>query len=158
MKKIFKILLKCMNVVCIIFLMLVLIIYGFRLAGIEPYIVVSGSMEPEIHVGSVCFVDTNYIYQDIQENDIIAYRSEQGHLVTHRVIGVTKQGLETKGDNNVLSDGITTTVQNFVGKTVFSIPRCGYVFQKLQTAQGKLLCVTWGICMLLLNRLMDMET
>lgn len=157
MRKILKNGLKCVNVGCILFLIALLMIHGFKCMGIVPYIVVSGSMEPEIHVGSVCFVDTNYAYDKIHENDIIAYQSEQGHLVTHRVIKIHDNGMETKGDNNVLSDGITTTYENFVGKTLLSIPQMGYFFRKLQTIQGKILCVTWGICILLLNRLSDMK-
>lgn len=157
MKKLFQISLKCANIVCIAFFAVLLIVHIFRLLGFVPYIVVSGSMEPKIHVGSLCIVNTKYKYDDIIEGDIIAYESVNGRLVTHRVIGIEESGFETKGDNNVLSDGITTTIKNFVGKTIFSVPKFGYLFQYIQSAHGKIACITWAVSIFLLNRLEDMK-
>ncbi len=95
------------------------------LVGIRCYIVMSGSMEPAIPTGSVCFVNTCVKYEDIQEGDVIAF-FHGGGMVTHRVLSVTDEGLETKGDANGRSDGITTGPENFHGKTIFHIPYVGY--------------------------------
>ena len=104
--------------------------------GIKTYIVRSGSMEPEIRTGSLCFVDTKVDYSEIKEYDIIAF--ERGKLlVTHRVVQVLKDGLVTKGDNNDLDDGITTTEKNYVGKSVFSIPLLGYAISWVQTRAAR---------------------
>ena len=84
------------------------------LAGIRPYVVLSGSMEPVIRTGSLCFVYRRADYEDICTGDIIAFHVQGGNLVTHRVIAVTEEGLETKGDANELSDGITTTERKSV--------------------------------------------
>lgn len=100
--------------------------------GIKPYITMSGSMEPEIHTGSVCFVDTKATYTEIQVGEVIAFEASTGGLVTHRVIAITNEGMETKGDSNDVTDGVSTTPANFRGKTLFSIPYVGYVIKALQ--------------------------
>ena len=51
----------------------------------NPYVVVSGSMEPALPVGSVCIVDCQQRSPD--EGDIISYKAGEG-IVTHRVIDV----------------------------------------------------------------------
>ena len=98
--------------------------------GYEPRVVMSGSMEPAIKTGSICWINKNAAYEDIKEGDIIAFAIEsdgESVLVTHRAISITDEGVETKGDNNDESDGITTTKDTFVGENVFAIPYIGYV-------------------------------
>ena len=114
-------------VICLAAVAAILLLLGFR-----PYIVLSGSMEPQIHVGSICLVNTEAGYDDIHVGDIIAYEAGNGALVTHRVITITAQGMETKGDANEVSDGITTTEENFHGKTVGSIPGIGYMVKSVK--------------------------
>ena len=125
--------------VCILFVLWVL--------GIEPKIVASGSMEPKIKVGSLCFVNTRTDYDKIEKGDIIAYYSKDGTQVTHRVTEKTLNGLVTKGDANHVNDGIAVTPENYIGKTTLSIPYLGYVFAFLQTMTGKLVVIG---CVLLL--------
>lgn len=98
--------------------------------GYEPRIVMSGSMEPTIKTGSICWINKNAAYEDIKEGDIIAFGIESDGetvLVTHRAINITEEGIETKGDNNDDSDGVTTTKDNFVGQNILAIPYIGYV-------------------------------
>ena len=57
-------------------------------------------------------------------------------MVTHRVISILEEGIETKGDSNEISDGISTTEENFCGKTLFSIPYIGYILSYLQQSQN----------------------
>lgn len=111
------------------------------LVGIRPYITMSGSMEPEIQTGSICFVNTRASFYDVEQNDIIAFETSSGTLVTHRVIGAEENGmiLVTKGDNNDVEDGPTTTVENFRGKTLFSIPYVGYLFSTFQKTQYQIM-------------------
>lgn len=94
--------------------------------GIRCYIVTSGSMEPAIPTGSICLVDVRADYEKIQTGDVIVFLRGRG-LVTHRVVEVTAEGLETKGDANERSDGITTGPENFRGKTIGYVPYVGYV-------------------------------
>jgi len=105
-----------------------LLLYALK---IKPYIVQSGSMEPNIHVGSICFINEKVPYEDIKVNDIVAFKSN-GLKVTHRAIAITEAGIETKGDANESSDGISTTKENYMGKNMFSIPKLGFVVNNIQ--------------------------
>lgn len=132
MKKINNFLAWAVDVIFYPFLTIVLVSIILFFCGVRPYITMSGSMEPEIRTGSICFVNTKAKYSDIGEGDIIAYQTSNGGLVTHRVISIADKGMETKGDANDVSDGITTTAANFHGKTLFSIPCVGYIMRFLQ--------------------------
>lgn len=105
--------------------------------GINPFIVLSGSMEPAIQTGSICFVDTRATYDNIKAGDIIAFKAGRVTLVTHRISVVTDAGLVTKRDANKVSDGLSATEDNFVGRTLFSIPYAGYCSKALQSSSGK---------------------
>lgn len=132
MKKINKFFNCAFDIVFYPFLAIVLAAIILFFCGVRPYITMSGSMEPDIRTGSICFVNTKTAYSEITEGDVIAYQTSNGGLVTHRVIAVSEEGMETKGDANEVSDGITTTAANFHGKTLFSIPFVGYVLKFLQ--------------------------
>lgn len=124
----FRIFDAAVYVICIC---IIIALIGF-LFGITPYITMSGSMEPAVKTGSLCFVNMNANYENVKEGDIIAFSTGLNDLVTHRVIKVTEEGFETKGDNNDVSDGISTTPETFKGKTLFSIPYIGYILKYLQ--------------------------
>lgn len=133
-----------------------LLFFILQIRGIQIYTVVSGSMEPEIHVGSVCFIDTEVPYEQIQEGDVIAY-SKGELLVTHRVTGVSEQGLETKGDANAHSDGISTTKRNYRGRNIGAIPYLGYAMMFLQTERGKIIILTGLAAFVILTALTDQK-
>lgn len=136
MKKFFSVL---SNILTIILLVFVVAFIGLYVMGIKPYIVLSGSMEPTIHTGSICLINQKATYEDVMTNDVIAFKSASNQLVTHRVIQITDEGFETKGDNNDVSDGISTTKDNFVGLNVLTIPYLGYVSKFLQTRHGQII-------------------
>jgi len=96
-------------------------------------------MEPKIQTGSLCFVDTNVCYEEIKEGDIVAFQTFTGSMVTHRVVSVTENGLETKGDANKVSDGVSVTQDNFHGKTIFSIPYIGYILSSMKQIYKKII-------------------
>lgn len=106
------------------------------IAGIRPYAVVSGSMEPEIKVGSVCVVNLHASYSKIKKGDIIAFKVGENVLVTHRAISITEDGIITKGDANNAEDTAPVNKKNFVGKTMFSIPLIGYIITFVHTRHG----------------------
>lgn len=130
-----KILKHFSNALLYAFAGITLILLVLSLSGIKPYITVSGSMEPNIMTGSVCFVNTNAKYENVEMNDIIAFNAGNT-LVTHRVVNFTSGGLQTKGDNNEEPDTIITTNSNFVGKTLCSIPVVGYIVMFFKTPIG----------------------
>lgn len=116
--------------------------------GIKPYIVLSGSMEPVIWTGSLVFVDEKYNYDDVKVGDVIAFKSGDVS-VTHRVLNINENGeIETKGDNNDVSDGFSVSKDNFKGLSKFWIPKLGYMVNFLQSRRGTILGIT-GILSLL---------
>ena len=137
--KIIKGIINVLTTLIIIIGGLFLILYS---CGIVPYVVLSGSMEPTIETGSVCFINKHADYDSIKEDDIIAFQMKNGTLVTHRVVEVTDSGLTTKGDNNEDIDGSTITKSEFVGKNLFWIPKVGYVVKAFHTTKGKIILIT----------------
>ena len=121
-----------------------LILYA---CGIVPYVVLSGSMEPTIETGSICFINKHADIKNIKEKDIIAFKLNNGTLVTHRAVEITDTGIVTKGDNNKNIDGDNVVEENFVGKNIFWIPKVGYVVKKLQSPKGVVILIT---CVVLL--------
>ena len=117
--------------------------------------VVSGSMEPTIETGSLSFVNKHAKYENIKVNDVIAYEATTGDKVTHRVVSITDEGIETKGDRNSTTDGISTTKSNYIGKNIFSIPKIGYCVKLMQTPVGKTITITIIIILLISSFLMD---
>lgn len=111
----------------------------------------SGSMEPLIKTGSVSFINTKIPYENITEGDVIAFQAPNDIMVTHRVISITEDGLETKGDNNDVSDGISTTSDNYVGQNIFSIPYAGYGVKFIESGRGKIIVITLAIIILMIG-------
>lgn len=146
-----KVVNKILNVVGAIFISCFLVLVVFCFVGVRPYIVLSGSMEPTIQTGSLAFVNSKASFDEVRKGDIVAFQIDTGATVTHRVISVTDQGIETKGDNNDVSDGITTTKDNFKGENMFSIPCLGYAFSFVQSKRGMILSITGVIFFILLE-------
>jgi signal peptidase len=130
----------------VVALLLMFSLVQSKLAGREPaiagckiYIVMSGSMEPAIKVGSMVAVRP-LEPEEVQPGDIITFRSERGSTVaTHRVSRVdTENGLlfYTKGDANDIEDPSPVDPRNLVGKVVLTVPHLGYMFAYARTPQG----------------------
>jgi len=117
--------------------------------GIVPYVVLSGSMEPTIETGSLCFINKHVKYDDIKVGDVVAYTASTTANVTHRVVNITDEGFETKGDRNDTTDGISVNKDNYIGKNVFSIPKIGFAVRTLQTARGRIIIITLVIVVLI---------
>ncbi len=156
----YKVLNKCIefgvNGLFLICILLFITINTVQFFGINLYIVRSGSMEPEILTGSLCMINMKYPYEKIQCSDVIAFESGNT-LVLHRVIQRTDEGLITKGDNNQVDDGKTTTEENYVGKNVGVIPYLGYFVSWIQTYRGKLMFAVVLMFIMILEILMKEE-
>ncbi|MCQ4635336.1 signal peptidase I [Anaerovorax odorimutans] len=116
---------------------IVLALGGMRLFGnMSPYIVLSGSMEPVVPAGSLCFVDKKST--EIEVGDIVAF--SKGRLpVAHRIIAEKDGVYRTKGDNNLTADTAPVKKAEIIGKTIFSIPKAGYAAAFLKSARGMVL-------------------
>ena len=72
-------------------MLLVVLLIGVRLFGIEPHIVLSGSMEPEIMTGSLVYVKrvTPEEAQNLKVGDTVTYLTDsKGTKVTHKIYEV----------------------------------------------------------------------
>lgn len=141
-----KIVKNIINVLTTLIIVVGVVFIGLYLCGITPYVVLSGSMEPTIKTGSLCFINKHSKYEKIKEKDIIAFKMDKT-LVTHRVDEINDEGFITKGDNNDIQDGSLVTKDNFVGKNIFWIPKVGYGVKLVQSTKGKII---FGTCIVLL--------
>lgn len=91
--------------------------------------VISGSMEPTIHVGDLIIINKNE--ETYNENDIVTFYDQEGSFVTHRIISINKEEMITKGDNNNSEDKPLPTA-NIVGKYVTRIPLVGRVLSSIK--------------------------
>lgn len=79
------------TVALVLFIVFVILLVGVRVFGIEPHIVLSGSMEPEILTGSMVYVDklTPEEAASLQPGDVVTYQVDQrGTKVTHKIYNV----------------------------------------------------------------------
>lgn len=125
--------------------------------GIEPYGIISNSMEPAYPVGSVIYVK-KISPEQIQKDDVITFSvsAKNKNVATHRVVlhDTEKQLFYTKGDNNEQMDTNPVSYQNLLGKAIFCVPYLGYFYQQLVSFTGMMLCaillitaiVLWYFC------------
>ena len=107
--------------------------------------VLSGSMEPELQVGSLV-VTRPVAPETVVVGDIITFRpvSVDEHMITHRVIGIGQSSslyFETKGDAADKPDPFSVPAQNLIGKVCFHAPHWGYFTEFLKTPFGFLFAV-----------------
>ena len=126
------------------------IIVGIKAFGLQIYTVLSGSMEPELKVGSIIYVE------DIDPNtlnvgDIITYKLSSNTLSTHRIteILVDEENPEilhfkTKGDANKDEDALTVEIEDIKGRVVFDIPYLGYLVSYIQAPPGNYVAIAVG--------------
>ncbi|MEM0092989.1 MAG: signal peptidase I [Thermofilum sp.] len=92
--------------------------------NIVPLAVVSSwSMEPTLHVGDIVVVVKKDKYLP---GDIALYRSQQGTIIIHRVLGETLAGSYVmKGDANAYEDSYQPKPEEMVGKAAVVVPYVG---------------------------------
>lgn len=158
--KVFKIISKTLSTVVVAaVVLLAVLLVGVRLVGFTPYTVLSGSMEPNYHVGSIIYV-SDVDPMDIKVNDPITYHMSSGTVVTHRVIEVLNEGtpslaFKTKGDANKDADGTPVPASAVIGKPQFSIPYLGYVSDYVQKPQGLITVVGAGVVLFIISSVID---
>src|SRR5574344_3009913 len=81
-----------------VLILIYLVIFIPSFWGHKPLVVISGSMEPTLHVGGILYYEEINI-NDFDKDDILVYQLNK-HTISHRIVDVTKNGFLTKGDNN----------------------------------------------------------
>lgn len=129
---------------------------GARLVGLDIYAVLSGSMEPTYHTGSVIYVK-KVKPEDLKVGEAITFAQSKDTVVTHRIVEVVKDpkapgGLKfrTKGDANTAVDGQAVDARNVIGRPVFTIPLLGYVMTWIQRPPGLYVAIAVACLLILL--------
>lgn len=161
-KTIKKILNVISTILVAIVVVLALLLVGARFIGLNVYSVLSGSMEPTYHVGSLIYVkdvDTD----ELKAGDVITYMLDEDTIVTHRIVDVIPDEtdpsiirFQTKGDANDSVDGSLVHYKNVIGTPVFSIPKLGYLANYIQKPPGRYIAISAGAIILLLVFLPDL--
>lgn len=140
---------------------LALLLVGARVAGLQVFTVLSGSMEPTYHTGSLIYVKKVDPYA-IQEGQPITFMLDENTVATHRVVGIvpdeedpTVIRFRTKGDANEAEDARLVHYKNVIGTPVFSIPYLGYATNYIQHPPGMYVAISAGAILLLLMFLPD---
>ena len=129
-----------------------------RLFGLLVYAVLSGSMEPTYHVGSVIYVEP-VDPSEIQVGDPITFvMNEELTVATHRVVRIDAENSHfyTKGDANDAPDAAPVHFNNLLGKPVFTIPYLGYISSYVQSPPGMYYAIAVGVLLLVLVFVPDM--
>lgn len=150
------------GVLVAIVVLLAIALVGVRLVGLQPFVVLSGSMEPEYHVGSLIYVKS-VDYKQLQAGDDITYMLDKDTVVTHRIIEVLvdEENPETlryftQGIANEVPDATSVHYKNIIGKPVFTIPYLGYVSNYIQNPPGMYIAIAAGAILILLVFLPDL--
>ncbi|MEA4920934.1 MAG: signal peptidase I [Clostridiaceae bacterium] len=130
---------------------------GIRFIGFTPYTVLSGSMEPAFHVGSLIYV-RSVNPENIKVGDAITFKMSEDMVATHRVIEIDaeNQCFYTKGDANNTPDASPVHFTDLKGKAVFTIPKLGFFSNWVMSPPGSYIAMTAGGVLLLLILLPDM--
>lgn len=107
----------------------------------RSFIILSGSMEPTIHIKDIIIINQDTQYYPGQA---ITFKTE-GHIVTHRIVKVeNNSGSETyitKGDANRSEDDGVVNQSDVLGRVVFVVPKIGQFVAFAQSPLGLILLV-----------------
>lgn len=143
---------------------LALLLVGVRLIGFTPYTVISGSMEPQYHVGSLIYV-RDVEPEDIEVGDAITFVLNEDLVVaTHQVYAIDydnsrfyTQGIANKDDEgNILHDAAPVHFNNLIGKPYFTIPYLGYLSDYLSRPPGMYIGISIILVLLMLMFIPDL--
>ncbi len=141
--------------VVVLVVILAVLLAGARLVGLRMFTVLSSSMEPTYHTGSVIYVkpvDTS----TLKEGDPITYMLSEDTVSTHRIVELVTDEDDgelrfvTKGDANATNDPVPVHNKNVIGKPIFSIPYLGFVSSFIQTGTGKIVAGATIVLLILL--------
>ena len=135
-----------------------MLLVGTRLFGLTPYTVLSGSMEPKYHVGSLIYV-IDVDPAELQVGDPLTF-THSGNTVTHEIVEIIDAEsprdrlFVTQGLTNNITDG-QIPVSDIIGKPVFTIPLLGYVAVFVQNPIGIISIACVIVILLILSFFID---
>ena len=163
-----KVFLKVWNIVTSVLVaiaaVLAILLVGTRFVGLEPFTVLSGSMEPSFSAGDLIYVKEVDPFT-LKGGDIITFMLSEDTIATHRIVevvpdesDVTVVRFRTKGDANESEDGSLVHYKNVLGTPVFHIPKLGYVANVIQKPPGTYMVIAGGALLLAMMFIPDLLT
>lgn len=161
LKEISKIISTIVSYACLVILIIIGLVFTIYVVDVKiqqskggipkplfgAYVIISGSMEPNIHVYDV-IVAKRTEPEKLKDGDVITFYSNDsrfyGTTITHRIIETidAKEGIfRTRGDANNVEDDALTIKENIVGKVVMRIPQLGRLQFFLASKGGWLIAV-----------------
>lgn len=140
------------TIVLVALLVLVVAFAGVRLAGLTPYAVLSGSMEPLYPVGSLIYVqDVDPV--TIQPGDSVTFEKGDGVVATHQAyeVDADAQEIRTQGianintDGSVMHDAEPVSFSSVIGVPVACVPLLGYVNSFVTSTVGTFVVVAGAV-------------
>ena len=102
--------------------------------NLKIFQVTTGSMEPYMQVDGIVIVKKAAL-SDFAVGDVVSF-VRGGDAIAHRVIALTPDGLQTKGDNNHVADTKLVTQEEVIGKCVFVMNWVATFLHRLETPTG----------------------
>jgi signal peptidase len=163
MNKSTKFILKLIsNLIVIIAVTLAILLVGLKFTGLQIYTVISGSMEPTYHVGSLIYVK-KVDPSTLKIKDPITFELSDKTIATHRIVEIVTDEtnpnvykFRTKGDANKDVDANLIEPNKVLGKAIFTIPYLGYLATYIQSYPGNIVAICTAIAMLILVIILDM--
>lgn len=163
MNKSTKFILKLIsNLIVIIAVALAILLVGLKFTGLQIYTVISGSMEPTYHVGSLIYVK-KVDPSTLKVKDPITFELSDKTIATHRIVEIVTDEtnpnvykFRTKGDANKDVDANLIEPNKVLGKAIFTIPYLGYLATYIQSYPGNVVAICTAIAMLILVIILDM--
>lgn len=157
-----KLILKIISTAIVtIVAVLAFFLVGIRIFGFEIYTVLSGSMEPTYHVGSLVYVKETES-QDLKVDDTITFKLTEETIATHRIIEIVEEEnsiyYRTKGDANEIEDEKLTSYNDVIGKVEFSIPLLGFLSSFIQSPPGNYITIIIGLILIAFVFIIDSKT
>ena len=144
------------TVLVVLIVILAILLVGVRVVGLKPFVVLSGSMEPDYPTGSLIYVKSVDPFE-LEADDVITFMLNENTVATHRVVGIVPDDedpsvirFRTKGDANDFEDGTLVHYKNVIGTPVFCIPLLGYVSNYISQPPGLYIAVMGLLIVILL--------
>lgn len=163
MNKYVKFILKTIsNLIVVLAVALAILLVGLKFVGFQIYTVISGSMEPTYHVGSLIYVkkvDPN----TLKVKDTITFELSDKTIATHRIVEIVKDEenpntykFRTQGDANEDVDANLVEPNKVLGKAIFTVPYLGYLATYIQSYPGNVVAICTAIALLIIVIIIDM--
>lgn len=127
--------------------------------NIKLLTVLSGSMEPSVHTGSLIFIKPTNNYK---VGDIVTRKTSDAKVtVTHRIsekkVIDGKTIFNTKGDANNSDDNEKVTPEMIVGRVFLNIPYLGYAVGFAKTKHGLIIIILIPALIIIFDELVKIK-